>query len=101
MLGAGADVNGQDNEGLSPLMFAAYKGKKDCVEVLVSHGADVNAKNINGSSPLMWAAREGKKDCVEVLLSHGADVTNWMIQPIKSLLFRMLTSLSRLASRLF
>ena len=43
-LAAGADVNAKDEDGYTPLNFAAQQGHKEVVELLIAKGADVNAK---------------------------------------------------------
>jgi ankyrin repeat protein len=54
---------------------AAFRGRKDVVEVLLAHGANVNAAdNTHGWTPLSDAVMKGHKDVVEVLLAHGANV---------------------------
>lgn len=38
----GANVNAKMDDGLTALMFAAYKGYEDIAELLISNGAKVN-----------------------------------------------------------
>ncbi len=68
----GAEVNGQDANGETPLMKAAYVGKLAVVQYLVESGANVNARSNNSWTPLMWAA--GHLDIVEYLVEQGADI---------------------------
>src|SRR5262249_218491 len=42
LVDAGAKLNAHDIRGKTPLMCAAEKGRKDIVELLLSHGAFVN-----------------------------------------------------------
>ncbi len=44
LLGAGADPNAADPDGLTPLMFAAGQGRLELVQVLLAGGADVEAR---------------------------------------------------------
>jgi len=67
----GADVNAKDEDGWTPLHFAATK---EIVELLINEGADVNAKNKWGGTPLHAAATNGKKETVELLIAADADV---------------------------
>lgn len=61
-------------EGWSPLMHAAYKGKTDIVEMLLSNDVNVNATNLKGQTALMLASAYGKTKIVELLLQSGADL---------------------------
>ena len=50
LLGAGADINKQDNTGWTPLMAAAQKGKIEVVRELLKRGAKKDLKNIYGKT---------------------------------------------------
>ena len=58
--------------GYSPLMVAAYNGKKEIVSLLIAYGADVNFDTDNGDA-LMAAVFKGHSEIVEILLTNGAD----------------------------
>jgi ankyrin repeat protein len=66
-----ADVMTREENGGTPLHFAAESGNKDVAEVLIAHGADVNAKDKSGRTPLHKAAN---KDVAELLLAKGANI---------------------------
>ena len=75
LLGAGANPNAAQVNGLTPLMTAARTGNIDVVRALVSSGADVNAATAaTRETALMWAAAEGRVDIVRLLANSGADV---------------------------
>jgi ankyrin repeat protein len=103
LLEHGADVTPKTtDEGISALFSAAYAGRSDMVELLLSKGANVNDKNFAGSTALMVAAMGtglaylesantgtvGDEevvtrlrastplyvDTIKVLLKHGADI---------------------------
>jgi len=40
LLSLGCEVNAQNNQGMTALMFACSKGMKDVVKLLLDHGAD-------------------------------------------------------------
>jgi ankyrin repeat protein len=63
----------EDTWGKTPLHYAAMRGHKDVVELLLANGADVNAEDNFGETPLHCAA-DGNKDLVALLLSKGANV---------------------------
>ncbi len=67
-------VFSKNDNGQTPLHYAAQEGHKDVVEVLLIDKADVNAKDKVGCTPLHVAAYRGHKDVVEVLLAYKADV---------------------------
>ena len=46
------DVDEKDSYGETSLHYAADKGHKEIVELLIANGADVNAKLIYGTTPL-------------------------------------------------
>jgi len=71
---SGADVAVRDCYGRTPLLMAAYLGRKDLVDLFLSKGADVNAADHTGRTALHWAAdnRDGK--CVQLLIAHGANI---------------------------
>ena len=76
LLAQGTDVNAADAYGMTLLHWAADKGHKDVVELLLAHGANVNAKELeHGISSLQYAAMNGHVGVMEVLLGHGADVS--------------------------
>jgi ankyrin len=52
LLAAGADVNGKDARGLTPLHEAARWGWNEVVRFLVAHGADLRAKDSRGLTPV-------------------------------------------------
>ena len=75
LLEAGADANGRNNEGLTPLFWAAVWGSDKAAEPLVAHGAQVNGKSGREEfTPLHTAAYNGHKDVAELLIRKGADV---------------------------
>ncbi len=59
---------------MTPLAFAATKGRVDIVSFLIESGADVNGKNSFGQTALMFACMYGHKDVVEFLVEKGADI---------------------------
>ncbi len=69
LLNKGANVNTQDGNGYTALIWAAAVGSKDIVEMLINAGVDVNAKDNNGKTALMYAADYGDKEIIELLKS--------------------------------
>ncbi|KAL4162962.1 hypothetical protein KRP22_015239 [Phytophthora ramorum] len=69
----GTDINARDNDGLTPLIWAARCGL-DVVRCLVEQGADKEAKANNGDTALIWAAWLGHQSVVRYLVEQGADI---------------------------
>ncbi|KAJ8675597.1 hypothetical protein QAD02_011383 [Eretmocerus hayati] len=62
-----------DENGMTPLQHACYKGSKDIVEMLIDHGADPNkCDHPHQYTPLHFAALSGNADLCQLLLSAGA-----------------------------
>lgn len=55
-VGSGANVDGQDEHGLTPLFYAARHGNTNALAFLLAHGADASHQSKTGETPLMWAA---------------------------------------------
>jgi ankyrin repeat protein len=73
-LANGADANGHDTLGITPLSWAAMAGQAEAVQLLIKQGADVNGLNRDGNVPLHGAAFLGQAEIVELLIQHKADV---------------------------
>jgi ankyrin repeat protein len=75
-LAAGTDVNAKDVNGVTPLYYAAGRGRKEVAELLIAKGADVNvnAKSDRDATPLHGAAFNGHAEIAELLIAAGADV---------------------------
>src|ERR1035441_6479191 len=68
-------VFSKDTNGITPLYWAADRGNKDVVELLLASKAEVNAKANDGRTPLHAAsAHDDHRDVVELLLANKAEV---------------------------
>ncbi|KAK4357319.1 hypothetical protein RND71_022929 [Anisodus tanguticus] len=68
----GANVNGRDQNGWTPLHRAAFKGKIEGVKVLVKHGAKLDLVDDCGHTPLYLAIEAGQKEVAMYLIAQGA-----------------------------
>ncbi len=64
----------EENDGLTPLHYAAAGGHNAVAQLLLSHKADVNAKTKNGATPLHSAANMGRTKMAALLLAHKANI---------------------------
>lgn len=60
--------------GMSPLHWAAARGHKDVVELLVANKIDINAKDNDGETPLNLAGKQGQLEVVQWLREHGGHI---------------------------
>ena len=74
LIKAGADVNFQDGDKSTALIYSCKMGSKRSVSSLIRAGADVNVIDIEYSTPLIIAARKGDCECLNLLVDAGADV---------------------------
>ncbi|WP_306604579.1 ankyrin repeat domain-containing protein [Azonexus sp.] len=62
-----------DNDGKTPLHYAAESGYGTTIEILMACGANVNQRDKNGDTPLISAARKGNAKTAYFLVKNGAD----------------------------
>lgn len=75
LLKKGANPNGRNTEGMSPLMSAILDGDKaEIVRQLLAHGADPNGEASDSMTPLLLASGQGLSEDVRSLLQAGASV---------------------------
>jgi ankyrin repeat protein len=77
LLAHGANLEGKDDRGRTPLHLAVTDSTPEAVEVLLTVGADVNAKDGAQQTPLHELAdkqRNGKHEIVSLLLTKHLDV---------------------------
>ncbi len=70
LLARGVDVEARDERGSTPLVLAAYYGKRDVLDALLEAGADPNAADGRGNTPLMGALFKGETAAAERLLAE-------------------------------
>ncbi len=73
LMGARADVNAPQVDGMTALHWAAYHDDLKTAGLLVKAGADVKAESRYGVMPLSLACQNANSSMVELLLTAGAD----------------------------
>ncbi len=83
MLDLGFSPNVQDHEGMSPLMWSAFHGWGEGVELILRHEPDLTLKNVYGGTALGtlgygslngWHKDGEFARCAEMLIEAGAEV---------------------------
>ena len=70
-----ASVSPTDNDGGTPLHFAAMQGHDAVAVLLIEHAADISVQNTEGMSALHFAVLQGHVALAALLLQHGADMS--------------------------
>ncbi|TNN61254.1 Ankyrin repeat family A protein 2 [Liparis tanakae] len=70
-------INHQDEEGFTPLMWAAAHGQIAVVEFLLQNGSDPNLLAKGRESALSLACSKGYTDIVKMLIDCGVDVNEY------------------------
>ena len=91
MLDSGANINGLDRKGLSPLMIACYFGAASCVELLLERGANIALVDDRGLNAVNYATYGNwdyeyrknhsfneiiRANIIKQLISIGANINN-------------------------
>ncbi|CEG41283.1 tankyrase-1 isoform x1 [Plasmopara halstedii] len=67
------DPNAKNDAGNLPIHTAAYHGRVDFLEILITYNVDVNAMCPRQNAPLHYAAAQSHYDAVKFLVNHGAN----------------------------
>ena len=78
LLAEGADVDEQDEQGWTPLNWAAGKGDTETVRLLLAKGADVTKTGRDMRTPLAIAKAAGRKEVAQVLTEAEKERGVWV-----------------------
>ncbi len=73
LLKEGADINGRDAQGRTPVMAATHGNRVDTVRALIQAGADINIRDNRLDNPFLYAGAEGLLDILKLTIDAGAD----------------------------
>jgi ankyrin repeat protein len=75
LIDAGADLNYQDKNGHTALMYCVYFDNINLLKLLIDNGANLNLKNTSGCTALYISGYYKNLDIANILIQSGADVT--------------------------
>jgi hypothetical protein len=85
LLNKGANINAQDNYGLTTLMHSVLERQVEISKYLIKSGADINVKNQEGETVLDIALSFSQWDVVADLIRAGANL--WVPEAGKARVF--------------
>ena len=68
------NLNITDNDGDTPLIFAAYNNKMDTVRALVEAGCDITIRSYKNKTAAEWAKEVGRHAMAEYLTNEAPRV---------------------------
>ncbi|XP_060617486.2 ankyrin repeat domain-containing protein 55 [Anolis sagrei] len=73
------EINHQDNEGMTPLHWAAFHNRPQHVQTLLHKGADPTLVDKDFKTALHWAVQSGNRLLCSIILSHrqGPSIINY------------------------
>ena len=71
-----AKIDAKDVNGTTPLMWAARRGDRNAVSILLDKGADLHVRNRFRQCALLNAARSRSLACIKLLIKAGARMTH-------------------------
>jgi ankyrin repeat protein len=71
---AGLPLDGRDNSGYTPLLWALFSAHDPMAEYLIAHGANVNAADKEGNTGLFFTANSCSGKMMKFLADHKANV---------------------------
>ncbi|KAG4107367.1 ankyrin [Neocallimastix lanati (nom. inval.)] len=67
----GADVNYENKNGLTPLLYSIISGKIKFVDLLISYGVKIDTCNSNGIYPIKYSIEIGEKEITRALIEQS------------------------------
>lgn len=70
-------INEQDSNGFTPLIWASNYGQLSTVLALLKCGVNVSHKGNHGETALLFSAANGHIHVLKLLIANGADVNEF------------------------
>jgi len=105
LLDKGAYIETKDNTATKapPLVWAAYFGHQQLMELLLKRHAALDGADVHGNTALHWALRQGHEAITALLLQYGADKTlknNNQLTPIEFAYIYQKKTIHRLSNKI-
>ena len=99
----GADLNSENINGSTPLMYAIFYTNLSIVKLIVERGCDINFVNKINYTPLSFAFYRDKENIFKYLIQYGADIDLFFekINGLKGLLSLGVNSLDTKSHEMF
>ncbi|NWI08064.1 ANR55 protein, partial [Crypturellus soui] len=74
-----SEINHQDNEGMTPLHWAAFHNRPQHAQTLLQRGADLTLLDKDFKTALHWAVQSGNRILCSIILDHyqGPSIINY------------------------
>lgn len=83
------DLDSRDEDGWTPLFWAAENGHEGVVKLLLDTGkVEADLEDEYGDTPLWWAVRNGHEGVVKLLLDIGKVKIDWKDKYVQGMLWR-------------
>jgi ankyrin repeat protein len=74
LLNKDTELESEDEDGQTPLLWAAKDGHEAVFDLMLNKGAELEAEDMNCQTSLSWAARNGHEALVKLMLDKGANL---------------------------
>ncbi len=74
LVNSGANLNGQDDQGTTVLMMAAYNQDTEVLKTLIEASVNLDIQDSGGNTALIYALNESGPEAIKALLEAGANV---------------------------
>ena len=68
------EVNAKDQDGMTPVLWAAFEGRLETLRLLVGKGGDPDKADQFGNTALHLCAAKGHMQCVDFLVKFGVNL---------------------------
>jgi Usher syndrome type-1G protein len=68
------EINTKDENGMTPVLWAAFEGQTDSLRLLVGRGGNVDKSDQFGNTALHLSSAKGHFPCVDFLVKFGANI---------------------------